>query len=129
MSQPVKVLVVDDEHDVAVLFKQMFRRETRSGQMHLDFAFSGEEALSYLAEHRADVVLVLSDINMPGMTGLDLLKEIKSTPPPLPVCMMTAYGNEEYRTKADDFGCDGYLTKPIDFASLKQQIQTYLAEA
>jgi CheY-like chemotaxis protein len=125
----VKVLVVDDEQDVAVLFGQMFRREVRSGQMHLDFAFSGEEALSYLAEHRADVVLVLSDINMPGMNGLELLKQIKSTPPPLPVCMMTAYGSEEYRSKADSFGCDGYLTKPIDFPALKQQIASYLAAA
>jgi CheY-like chemotaxis protein len=125
----VKVLVVDDEQDVAVLFRQMFRREVRNGDMQLDFAFSGEEALSYLADNRADVVLVLSDINMPGMNGFELLREIKSTPPPLPVCMMTAYGSDDYRHKADAFGCDGYLTKPIDFPLLKQQIASYLAAA
>lgn len=125
----MKVLVVDDEQDVAVLFKQMFRREIRTGEVELDFAFSGEDALDYLTEHRADVVLVLSDINMPGMNGLELLRRIKATPPPIPVCMMTAYANEDYRSKADDFGCDGYLTKPIDFPSLKQQIASYLEQA
>ena len=125
MSQTVKVLVVDDEHDVAVLFRQMFRRETRSGAVQLDFAFSGQEALIYLAEHRTDVVLVLSDINMPGMSGFELLEKIKSTPPPLPVCMMTAYGSDDYRARADSIGCDGYLTKPLDFAALKQQIAEY----
>lgn len=125
----MKVLIVDDERDVAVLFKQMFRREVRKGEMELDFAFSGEEALAYLEEHGADVVLVLSDINMPEMSGLDLLERIKSTPPPIPVCMMTAYGNEEYRARADSIGCDGYLTKPIDFGSLKQRIAGYLEQA
>jgi len=124
----MRVLVVDDERDVAVLFRQMFRREVRKGDMALDFAFSGEDALTYLAEHRTDVVLVLSDINMPGMNGLELLERIKATPPPIPVCMMTAYGNEEYRSRANSIGCDGYLTKPIDFPSLKRQIAGYLAE-
>lgn len=125
----MKVLVVDDERDVAVLFRQMFRREIRKEEMELEFAFSGEEALDYLEDHRADVVLVLSDINMPGMNGFDLLERIKSTPPPIPVCMMTAYGNEEYRSRADSIGCDGYLTKPIDFSSLKRQIAEYLEQA
>jgi CheY-like chemotaxis protein len=125
----MRVLVVDDERDVAVLFRQMFRREVRRGEMQLDFAFSGEEALSYLNEHRADVVLVLSDINMPGMNGLELLRRIKETPPPLPVCMMTAYGNEEYRREADAIGSDGYLTKPVDFVDLKQRIRNLTAAA
>lgn len=121
----MKVLVVDDEPDVALLFRQMFRRELRDGEMSLDFAFSGEDALRYLAANGTDVVLVLSDINMPGMNGLELLERIKATPPPLPVCMMTAYGNDEYRSKANSFGCDGYLTKPLDFPSLKRQIASY----
>ena len=71
-----------------------------------------------------DVVLVLSDINMPGMTGLELLQRIKSEPPPVPVCMMTAYGNEDYQRKAQDYGSDGYLTKPVDFDALKSRIRS-----
>ena len=79
-------------------------------------------------EGRADVVLVLSDINMPGMTGLELLKRIKKQPPPLPVCMMTAYGNEQYERAAAEQGCEGYLTKPIDFAALKARIRSFAEE-
>ena len=119
-----KILVVDDEKDVELLFRQQFRREIRSGQLELLFAFSGEDALDVLGrEGRTDVVLVLSDINMPGMTGLELLRRIKAEPPPLPVCMMTAYGNDSFRDQADEFECDGYLTKPINFKALKAQIQ------
>lgn len=119
-----RVLIVDDERDVELLFRQRFRKEVRSGELELLFAFSGEEALSVLANHgRADVVLVLSDINMPGMTGIELLKRIKATPPPVPVCMMTAYGTEAYRSQAREHNCDGYLTKPIDFAELKEKIR------
>lgn len=125
----MKVLVVDDEQDVALLFRQKFRREIRSGEVELAFAFSGEEALAYLREHRADVVLVLSDINMPGMNGLELLRQIKATPPPLPVCMMTAYASDEYRRQADAIGSDGYLTKPVDFDALKQRIHELRAAA
>ena len=122
----MKVLVVDDESDVEILFRQKFRKEVRRGEIELAFAFSGEEALEYLeAGHRADVVLVLSDINMPGMNGLELLQRIKQVPPPIPVCMMTAYGNEEYLRKAQEYGSDGYLTKPVDFDELKRRIQTY----
>lgn len=123
----MKVLVVDDERDVELLFRQRFRKEIRTGDVELAFAFSGEEALAYLDEHRTDVVLVLSDINMPGMTGLELLRRIKATPPPLPVCMMTAYGNQEYRRQADAAGSDGYLTKPVDFDALKRRIQELTA--
>jgi CheY-like chemotaxis protein len=119
----MKVLVVDDERDVEHLFRQKFRKEIRSGAVELAFAFSGEEALGYLIDHRTDVVLVLSDINMPGMTGLELLRKIKATPPPLPVCMMTAYGSDEYRRQADAAGSDGYLTKPVDFDALKRRIE------
>lgn len=123
----MKVLVVDDERDVEFLFRQKFRNELRRGEIDLEFALSGEEALVLLNDGvRKDLVLVLSDINMPGMNGLELLRRIKATPPPVPVCMMTAYGSEEYRTRAREFGSDGYLTKPVDFEELKQRIRTLL---
>jgi len=121
----LKILVVDDEKDVELLFRQRFRREIRSGKIDLLFAFSGEDALDMLTEEgRTDVVLVLSDINMPGMTGLELLRRIKAIPPPMPVCMMTAYGNDTYQRQAEANGSDGYLTKPIDFGALKERIRT-----
>lgn len=122
----MKVLIVDDERDVELLFRQKFRKEVRRGEIELEFAFSGEEALDLLSNGgRADLVLVLSDINMPGMNGLELLKRIKSTPPPIPVCMMTAYANDDYRQRASDFGSDGYLTKPVDFDKLKERIRAF----
>ncbi|HYE59246.1 MAG TPA: response regulator [Rhodothermales bacterium] len=120
----MKVLVVDDERDVEPLFRQRFRREIKSGELELVFAFSGEEALTVLNSGRTDVVLVLSDINMPGMDGIELLKNIKAVPPPIPVCMMTAYGSDDYRRRAEQAGCDGYLTKPVDFDELKARISS-----
>ena len=125
---PIKVLVVDDEHDVEVLFRQRFRREMRRSEIDFFFAFSGEEALEVLEQQAADMVLVLSDINMPGMNGLDLLKHVKGRHPALPVYMVTAYGNDEYRRRAEEIGTDAYLTKPVDFRALKQRIFS-LAEA
>ena len=118
----MKVLVVDDERDVEPLFRQRFRREIKASALDLVFAFSGEEALASLQDAHADVVLVLSDINMPGMDGIALLRRIKAVPPPIPVCMMTAYGSDEYRRRAEDAGCDGYLTKPVDFDDLRSRI-------
>lgn len=121
----MKVLVVDDERDVEALFRMRFRREIASGEIELLFAFSGQEALDVLTNHgRTDVVLVLSDINMPGMTGLDLLERISEEPPPVPVCMMTAYDNDDYRDRASALGCAGYVSKPVDFKALKDTIRS-----
>ncbi|MGQ0740402.1 MAG: response regulator [Bacteroidota bacterium] len=121
----MKILVVDDEQDVKVLFEQRFRREMRSGEMEFAFAFSGEEALQYLNLHEQEAVLILSDINMPGMSGLELLRHIKEKhhePPPV-VMMITAYGDaENYRT-AMKLGADDFLTKPVDFISLKEKLK------
>lgn len=120
------VLIVDDEHDVESLFRQRFRGEIRREEIELLFAFSGEEALDVLdRQGKTDVLLVLSDINMPGMSGLELLRRIKAEPPSVLVCMMTAYSDHEYRQRAKECECDGYLTKPIDFDVLKKHIRDF----
>jgi CheY-like chemotaxis protein len=121
----MKILVVDDERDIKTLFEQRFRREIRSGEFIFDFAFSGEEALNYLEVKHQEAVLILSDINMPGMSGLQLLKKIKEkyeVPPPV-VMMITAYGDSENYTQAMQLGADDFLTKPVDFAMLKGKIK------
>ena len=116
----VSVLVVDDEPDVAELFRQQFRRETRQGTYVLHYATSGAEALDRLAgEIEPTLVAVLSDINMPGMDGLQLLGEIKQRLPDLPVMMVTAYGDDERRRQAAEYGAAEFLTKPVDFEYLK----------
>ncbi|TKK67437.1 response regulator [Ilyomonas limi] len=124
MSNTKKILVVDDEQDVRILFEQRFRKEIRSGLVNFVFAYSGEEALRYLNQHEHEAVLILSDINMPGMSGLELLKKIKQEhkePPPV-VMMITAYGdNENYQT-AVNLGADDFLTKPLDFTILKEKL-------
>lgn len=120
-----KILVVDDEMDVESLFQQRFRKEIRSGLVTFAFAHSGEEALQYLDSHDREAVLILSDINMPGMSGLELLKEIKQhhyAPPPV-VMMITAYGDEENYNSAIKLGADDFLTKPLDFTILKGKLQ------
>jgi CheY-like chemotaxis protein len=122
MSEPLKALVVDDELDVELLFTQRFRRETRKGLVDLRFAHSGEEALRFLRESDVDVVLVLSDINMPGMTGLELLRVIKAEFPDLRVLMVTAYDDARMHQEALEHGAEGYLTKPLDFTELKREV-------
>ena len=120
----VSILVVDDETDVADLFRQRFRREARQGTYVLHFAFSGEEALEKLAsEIEPQLIVILSDINMPGMDGLALLREVKTKWPDLPVMMVTAYGDDERRRMADELGAAEFITKPVDFDLLKAQLR------
>jgi CheY-like chemotaxis protein len=119
----VSILVVDDEPDVALLFRQRFRREARQGIYVLHFAASGEEALEQLAgEINPELIVILSDINMPGMDGLTLLDEVKQRRPDLPVMMVTAYGDDERRRRASELGAFEFLTKPVDFDQLKTQL-------
>jgi CheY-like chemotaxis protein len=120
----VSILVVDDEPDVPDLFRQRFRREARKGQYVLHFAASGEEALDQLADEiEPQLIVILSDINMPGMDGLELLREVKQRRPDLPVMMVTAYGDDERRRRAAEFGAAHFITKPVDFDLLKSQLQ------
>jgi CheY-like chemotaxis protein len=120
----VSILVVDDEPDVAELFRQRFRREVRQGDYVLHFAASGEAALEQLAgEIQPELIVILSDINMPGMDGLTLLGEVKRRFPDLPVMMITAYGDDERRRRADDLGAADFLSKPVDFDRLKVQLR------
>lgn len=121
----MKILVVDDETDVKVLFEQRFRKEIKNNEVEFVFAFSGEEALSYLSIHKHEAVLILSDINMPGMSGLELLERIKQKfhePPPV-VMMITAYGDAENYNTAKRLGADDFLTKPVDFTTLKEKLK------
>lgn len=124
----MKILVVDDEPDMQTLFQQRFRKEIKNHTVDFAFASSGEEALAYLQQHFHEVVLILSDINMPGMSGFELLKRIKQNylapPPPPPVVMMiTAYGDTENYNQAINLGADDFLTKPIDFNQLKEKLK------
>ncbi len=121
----MKILVVDDERDIQVLFEQRFRKEIRNGEIQLVFAFSGEEALTFLQSSDHEAILILSDINMPGMSGLDLLSRIKTkykAPPPV-VMMITAYGDAENYNRAMSLGADDFLTKPLDFTILKDKLK------
>ncbi|QMU28326.1 response regulator [Adhaeribacter radiodurans] len=122
----MKILVVDDEADVRPLFEQRFRREVRAGELEFQFALSGEEACAYLELHDSEVVLILSDINMPGMSGLDLLRFIrtKHASKPPAVMMITAYGDEQNYQQAMQYGADDFLTKPLDFSTLKEKLKT-----
>ena len=125
----VLVLVVDDEPDVEALFRQQFRRDLRAQRFVMDFASSAPDALARVSSTIGQLILILSDINMPGMTGLEMLPKVKEMRPEVPVIMITAYGDAETRRKAIERGAVGLLTKPIDFALLRQEIDTRLEQA
>lgn len=121
----MKILVVDDERDIQTLFEQRFRKEIKEQLLEFAFAFSGEDALTYLAQPEHHIVLILSDINMPGMSGLELLQQIKQKyllPPPV-VMMITAYGDAENFNRAKELGADDFLTKPVDFNYLREKFK------
>lgn len=124
----MKILVVDDEQDVQLLFQQRFRREIKKQEMDFEFAFSGEQALDYMQDNPHEAVLILSDINMPGMSGLELLEQIKTdykNPPPV-VMMITAYGDQENYNNAMRLGADDFLTKPLEFSKLKEKLKAII---
>jgi CheY-like chemotaxis protein len=126
----VLVLVVDDEPDVEALFRQQFRRDLRSERFIMDFASSAPDALARVGETREhSLILILSDINMPGMTGLEMLPKVKQMRPEVPVIMITAYGDADTKRKALEGGASGLLTKPIDFSLLREEIDTRVAAA
>ena len=126
----VLILVVDDETDVEDLFRQQFRRDLRAGRFQMDFAFSAADALARIANSSAEsLILILSDINMPGMTGLDMLPKVKEMRPDVPVIMITAYGDDKTKQQALDKGAVELLTKPIDFDLLRQEIDTRIGQA
>ena len=123
----MKILIVDDERDVEDLFRQKFRKEIRNEGLELEFAFSGQQALDILgSENPPQVVYVFSDINMPGMSGLELLTIIKERFPMIQVSMISAYGDQDNYSKAMDSGAKGFFTKPVDFEALRSEIHTIL---
>ena len=119
----MKILIVDDEKDVQFLFERKFRKEQKSGEFDMHFAYSGEEALELLKRpEMADVKLVLTDINMPGMSGIDLLRILKEQSPKIPVVIITAYDDAKNRMAAYRYGANDYINKPIDFVKLKEKV-------
>jgi DNA-binding NtrC family response regulator len=126
----ILVLVVDDEPDVEELFRQQFRRDLRAQRFAMDFAISATDALARIADTtEQSLILILSDINMPGMTGLEMLPKVKALRPEVPVIMITAYGDADTKRKAIEGGASGLLTKPIDFSLLREEIDTRLQQA
>jgi CheY-like chemotaxis protein len=124
------ILVVDDEPDVEVLFRQQFRRDLRSGRFVMEFAQSAPAALQRIGDAEGvSLILILSDINMPGMTGLELLPKAKAMRPDVPIIMITAYGDEDTKRRALEGGAETLLTKPIDFVALRSEIDTRIAQA
>ena len=124
------ILVVDDEPDVETLFRQQFRRDLRAGRFTMDFAQSAPAALQRITDAAdASLILILSDINMPGMSGLELLPKAKAARPDVPVIMITAYGDAETKRKALEGGAEALLTKPIDFGALRSEIDTRVEKA
>jgi len=125
----LQIMVVDDEPDVTDLFRQQFRRELRAGRFAMDFAHSASEALQHIScMEEATLILVFSDINMPGMTGLEFLPKVKAMRPHVPVVMITAYGDDDTRRRAIEGGAAGLVTKPIDFGALRLEIGKRLDE-
>jgi CheY-like chemotaxis protein len=125
-----RILVVDDEPDVELLFRQQFRRDLRERRFTMDFAQSASLALSRIADvGEQSLILILSDINMPGMSGLELLPKAKAMRPDVPVIMITAYGDAETERKAQERGAEALLTKPIDFGMLRSEIDTRVEKA
>src|SRR5271170_2432814 len=130
MSMSVLILVVDDEPDVEVLFRQQFRRELRAGRFTMEFAQSGPAALQRISDAGiAPLILILSDINMPGMSGLELLPRAKAMRPDVPIIMITAYGDAETKRKALEGGAEALLPKPIDFVTLRNEIDIRVERA
>ena len=124
------ILVVDDEPDVEALFRQQFRRDLRAGRFTMDFAQSGDIALTRISEAgEQSLILILSDINMPGMSGLELLPKAKAIRPDVPIIMITAYGDAETKRRALDGGAEALLTKPIDFGTLRGKIDSRVERA
>ena len=124
------ILVVDDESDVELLFRQQFRHDLRAGRFTMEFAQSGEMALQRIAEATGiSLILILLDINMPGMSGLELLPKAKAARPDVPIVMITAYGDVETKRKALERGAQGLFTKPLDFALLRSEIETRVEQA
>ena len=123
-TKPIHILVVDDEPDVEPMFRQKFRKDIKDQKIHFHFELSAAAALVYLesSEVPAEATLILSDINMPGMNGLELLRVIKEKYPELAVFMVTAYGDEQSKKTAKDYGASGFISKPVDFSQLKQDI-------
>ena len=129
-AMTVRVLVVDDEPDVEALFRQQFRREVREGLYTLDFALSALAALAILDDAIGEeIILLVSDINMPGISGLDLIPKVKQRRPDLPVFMISAYGNADTVATALARGANGFLTKPVDFPKLRQDIMAVMTDA
>jgi CheY-like chemotaxis protein len=126
----MKILVVDDEQDIKSLFLQRFRREIRENVFDFSFSHSGEEALSYLKDHEQEAILILSDINMPGMSGLELLRRIRlnSPLPPPTIMMITAYGDKDNYEQAMALGANDFLNKPIDFNTLKEKLTNLMVD-
>ena len=124
------VLVVDDEPDVELLFRQQFRHDLRASRFAMEFAQCGDSALQAIADaSAASLILILSDINMPGMSGLELLPKAKAARPDVPIVMITAYGDVETKRKALERGAQGLFTKPLDFALLRSEIETRVEQA
>lgn len=118
----MNILIVDDEADIRHLFEQRFRKELRAGELVFHFALSAPEALDLLERNAQFVTLILSDINMPGMSGLELLRTVKERYHHLKVILISAYSGQDYRTQAIQYGCDDYFTKPIDFTELRSRV-------